>query len=199
MCKKFIIFFGFCVFVFCSIFYGSSVYALDDKSLTFDSTNTSDGVLTYLCGVEQTGSCDGYSYLLIEPSDDLRSGPSSSSVNFRISFSSVLSRSYTDYYVGYSSSSFIPYPDYIVLNSSISAISVRNFVYRGSLKLTLTNNLPSNCPICEECQQCPAIPDNPYDDKLDNIVKAIYVCAATILVIYFFYCIYRMIIKGGKL
>lgn len=53
------------------------------------------------------------------------------------------------------------------------------------------------CPVCEECQQCPAIPENPYDDKLDNIVNAIYICAATLLVIYFFYCIYRIIIKNS--
>lgn len=53
-----------------------------------------------------------------------------------------------------------------------------------------------DCPVCEECQECPAIPENPYDDKFDKIIVAIYTCGAILLVIYFFYCIYRMIIKS---
>lgn len=40
--------------------------------------------------------------------------------------------------------------------------------------------------------------ETPYDNKLDQIIQAIYVCAGTMLVIYFFYCFYRMIIKGVK-
>ena len=62
----------------------------------------------------------------------------------------------------------------------------------------LMDSLPAgDCPVCEECQVCPAIPENPYDDKFDKIITAIYVCAATILVVYFFYCIYRIIIKSA--
>ena len=44
----------------------------------------------------------------------------------------------------------------------------------------------------------PQVSETPYDDKFDKIIQAIYVCAGTMLVIYFFYCIYRMIIKGVK-
>ena len=71
-------------------------------------------------------------------------------------------------------------------------------VYLDSSTFTLMESLPAaDCPVCEECQVCPAIPENPYDDKFDKIITAIYVCAATILVVYFFYCIYRMIIKSA--
>lgn len=39
-----------------------------------------------------------------------------------------------------------------------------------------------------------------YSDELNGVITAIYTCGAILLVIYFFYCIYRMIIKstGGK-
>lgn len=76
----------------------------------------------------------------------------------------------------------------------------RNVPAGSDITAILTNKEEQEpCPECQECQVCPAIPENPYDDKLDAIKVAIYVVAGTILVIYFFYCIYRMIIKGGKL
>lgn len=79
-------------------------------------------------------------------------------------------------------------------------VRVRNTPSTSDLVATLTNEEEQEpCPECQECPVCPAIPENPYDDKLDAIKVAIYVVAGTILVIYFFYCIYRMIIKGGKL
>ena len=38
-----------------------------------------------------------------------------------------------------------------------------------------------------------------YHNDLVNIQQAIITCGAVLLVLYFFYCIYRIIIKGGKL
>lgn len=73
--------------------------------------------------------------------------------------------------------------------------------YFDTLTLSVSDSFPtSDCPVCEECQVCPAIPENPYDDKFDKIIVAIYTCGAILLIIYFFYCIYGMIIKstGGK-
>lgn len=39
-----------------------------------------------------------------------------------------------------------------------------------------------------------------YSDELNGVITAIYTCGAILLVIYFFYCIYRMIITttGGR-
>lgn len=60
------------------------------------------------------------------------------------------------------------------------------------------DDFPSgDCPVCEVCQECPVIPDNPYDQKLDNITKAIYVCGAILIMLYFFFCIYKIIVKDG--
>lgn len=67
--------------------------------------------------------------------------------------------------------------------------------YSGSISLTISDSyFDSSCPPVEPC---PVIPENPYDTKLDNITMAIYTCAAIFLVLYFFYCIYRMIIKNS--
>ena len=65
--------------------------------------------------------------------------------------------------------------------------------------LTITDIDPFNvsCPECEVCQVCPEIPENPYDTKLDNITKAVYTCGAVLIMLYFFFCIYQIIIKHG--
>ena len=49
----------------------------------------------------------------------------------------------------------------------------------------------------EPCPICPEIPENPYDDKFDNITRAIYCCGAVLIMLYFFFCIYKIIVKDG--
>lgn len=103
---------------------------------------------------------------------------------------------------GASISAFIEDVDYSYDSNTICKIEVRarNTLEGHDISATLTNpEEQQTCPECEVCQVCPTIPENPYDQKLDAIKIAIYVVAGTMLVIYFFYCIYRMIIKGGKL
>lgn len=76
-----------------------------------------------------------------------------------------------------------------------------NITFSYDFTFTLSDSI---CPVCPDPEpapdppDCPEVPENPYDDKFDNITQAIYVATATLLVIYFFYCIYRMIIKGVK-
>lgn len=77
----------------------------------------------------------------------------------------------------------------------------QNYTFSYDFTFTLSDSICPACPDPEPAPDppdCPEVPDNPYDDKLDNITQAIYVATATLLVIYFFYCIYRMIIKGVK-
>lgn len=80
--------------------------------------------------------------------------------------------------------------------SAINIPANQSFTYT----LVFSDTDPSSggsCPECEVCQVCPAIPDNPYDSKLDNITKAVYTCGAILIMLYFFFCIYQIIIKHG--
>lgn len=67
----------------------------------------------------------------------------------------------------------------------------------SSFNLTISDSFGSSCPECEVCQTCPEIPENPYDNKLDDIKKAIYCCGAVLIMLYFFFCIYKIIVKDG--
>lgn len=48
-----------------------------------------------------------------------------------------------------------------------------------------------------ECPTCPSGGSNNYHDDLVNIQKSIIICGAILLVLYFFYCIYRFIIRNS--
>lgn len=126
----------------------------------------------------------------------------------------------------YSSDVFYKLCSFGIYNSSFSGYPIfarsnyRNYSQSNvfSLTLTLTNSLPGSvCPepptatlnidsngtydvsdYSEAVVNVPQVSETPYDDKLDHLIQAVYVCAGTMLVIYFFYCIYRMLIKGVK-
>lgn len=63
----------------------------------------------------------------------------------------------------------------------------------GSVTFTLLDSLESSCP---EIEPCPVIPEYPYKDDLASIKNSILLCGGAILVIYFFYAIYKMILGG---
>lgn len=169
-------FFGFSV---------NDVYAVEDLTVSYSAGQT-------LSSDPMFPDCDktcyeDYNYLHIQVSNPDYSNMSSSQLYARF----VLN----NYITSFSMNAY--------LDSYIDVSGLYELRYYGNWGTSLTNitftlieSLPSrDCPVCEECQACPVIPDNPYDDKFDKIITAIYVCAATILVVYFFYCIYRMIIK----
>lgn len=77
--------------------------------------------------------------------------------------------------------------------------NIANDSHSYTLIVTISDNLSellpdSDCPVCEVC---PVIPDNPYDNKFDAITKAIYTCGAVLIMLYFFFCIYKIIVKDG--
>lgn len=80
---------------------------------------------------------------------------------------------------------------YIQVQGNASPVRLFNAV------LTVTDDLSSGGGSSEPCPVCPVIPDNPYDTKLDNITKAIYVCGSILIMLYFFFCIYKIIVKDG--
>lgn len=61
------------------------------------------------------------------------------------------------------------------------------------VSMTFYDVLPG---VSEPCPECPVVPDNPYDDKLDSINRSILIVSATALVIYFFFAIYSMFFGG---
>lgn len=68
----------------------------------------------------------------------------------------------------------------------------------GSATFTVSfSDVPPSSGSTEPCPVCPVVPENPYDQKLDNITKAIYVCGAILIMLYFFFCIYKIIVKDG--
>lgn len=165
-----------------SVFWVSSSYAIDDITYTFDSMNIP--AWYKLCGNEPTDPfvCLDYSFIKVEYLDTCG--------NTLSSF--ILGSTYNISVPVCPSGVIIP------ITSEIPEIWLtggRSGSYSGNVTLIFTNNIGGgSCPIC------PVVPDNPYDDKLDKIITAIYVVPATMLVVYFFYCIYRIIIKttGGK-
>lgn len=186
--------------VFFSVFLSSSSYAISDVVYTIDSTNyTQDQVF---CGGSTGINCSDYSYFVVELSN---SPASNASINFSFYSNTTVSISAYPSPVTsvWSFNSWSTEPKYQYLQNSGSG---SRFCFNNGLvvTITLTDTSPTApCPEpeepepCPECEVCPVIPDNPYDDKFDAIVRAIYVGCATLLVLYFFYCIYRIIIRNS--
>lgn len=195
-------------------FYVNNVSALDDITVTYSKSS----LPSYLFSDVSADVRSQYKYLKVDcilpDGSSCNFGAYNSSNSFAgtlfdvevyLDSSSTVCGSFAVF--PSSSPSFFELCSYNSFNSSVSAFPRFVRKYNRSLSsdtrdysftFTLMESLPAaDCPVCEECQVCPAIPENPYDDKFDKIITAIYVCAATILVVYFFYCIYRMIIKSA--
>lgn len=210
-CKRLTIFSGLLLSLFFSFSLSSDTFAIDDISVIIDSSssfNRGDPVFP-----DCDSSCfSQYSYFKVDVLSSVLY--SSSDIRFILvtpgySNKQIFLPSFTSSYVALSSD---------ISNILFYSISVTSeFSYR----LSLSDSLPgSSCPepevptgnldIIENGQYDVTnyatatvnVPqessETPYDNKFDQIIQAIYVCAGTMLVIYFFYCIYRMIIKGVK-
>lgn len=119
------------------------------------------------------------------------SSPSSLSVNVDISsysfISSIPANSSKIFLWSTFASSNNPY------SSSISSISFYyNFLFTDDIPFDSGSS--DDCPVCPDV---PDIPENPYDNKFDEVTKAIYVCGAVLIMLYFFFCIYKIIVKDG--
>lgn len=190
-CLKFRMFFG--LFVFLSFFFllfSSSVSAISDVDYTLDSN------FQTVCSNNDSNLPNCSDYNIISVSNN---GVNDNSVTrtIRLNLSSncsTFSRTSQIQFYSFNSLQFVD-----TSSCAIQAQVTSSDFPTVSYTLTLTNPPDEqDCPVCEECQECPVIPDNPYDDKLDQLIVAIYVVSGTLLVIYFFYCIYRIIIKAGK-
>lgn len=169
------------------LFLTNNTHAVEDVTYTITSESSSP---INLCGWDTGLDCQDYPYIFID-SDIYYQNAFGKNITFDIGYPSGS----VDTQIPLFTDSF---------RFSINSDMTRIRVYRpGTSTLPAGNTITitlsegsSDCPICEECQP---IPENPYDQKFDDIKKAIYVACATILVIYFFYMIYGIIIKptGG--
>lgn len=186
--------------VFSSFFFlNTNVSAVADISYTFDF----DNIPSWYDLCQGSSDCSSYSYLLVEPSVSC-----ASLCSFVISGISS-----TNTAVSASSSSLY----FLFSPSALYLTGGRTGSYSGSITITLFESYgsaPSGSITLTEngtfdvssyatavVDVPPTIEQGDYHDDLISIQQAIYVCGAILLVLYFFYCIYRMIIKttGGYL
>lgn len=199
LCKKYIGYFTlFCLPLLFSCVFCSPVLAIEDLTgeISFDGDNTPPVTQEIIC----SSNCSDYKYLIVET--DLDFNPAVTS-NARVDFGFLRANNSSMQTHGFylrepfaivDISVYMANPNIVKISAGQGAGQLNSGI-SGKLKWTLTDNY-SSCS-CPDPEPCPEIPENPYDQKLDNITQAIYIASATLLVIYFFYCIYRLIIKNS--
>lgn len=221
LCKKHLISFGLLLSGLFSVLLSCSCYAIDDFVINYDSSSPPPS-FKYLCTAipaDATPSypfCRDYNFLIIDTGDP---GNSNTDVSFSPFFNNIRLRNNSLHFIfNIHDSLNISSPFSFSCTSSCQSAftNVSNFYFR----FTFTNSLPGNeCPepdvpvgslsidqngtydvtdYSEAVVNVPQVSDTPYDEKLDEIKMAILLVPAVLLLIYFFYCIYRMLIKGGS-
>lgn len=214
-CPRFLSFAFFALSVFFSGLFitTQNSFAIADFTYTIDSSNYSSFANTMLCN-DDYGSgipnCYDYSYFIVEISSDVDSGnnfqyfvrrPGSTQQNLVLPFS---------------------FHKTVIYYSDVSSFVIRQIALTGSPTFTITITFTENSPFVSSTpppsgdlsissngtydvsSYATATVDVPaeviqgdYHDDLVNIQKSIIICGAILLVLYFFYCIYRLIIKNS--
>lgn len=184
-----ILFGTFLLAFFSLVGFSSSVSAVDDVTYHISGISSGNPILPdcdYSCQSQ-------YQYMIVEYDPFLSNNLFSFKANFNNGQGTTMSNLFS-----YQASS-VGYAIYDISWTASRIMPDSTFTPSGGIDITLTNSI-SSCPDPEPCpepEQCPEASDTPYADKFDNIEKAIYTCGAILIMLYFFYCIYRMIIKGS--
>jgi hypothetical protein len=185
--------FVFSLFSLFSVFgLSQNSYALNDLVFDFSSNPTTFQTICADNSSFTDGSICGYRYFLIN-STDISSGDA-----VILIFS--IGESGSGYYTlgnQYSSSTLYDFTSFPSGAFNIQVRSASSFNHTITVTLSENNPFSGSSSEPEDCPVCPEIPENPYDNKLDDIKKAIYCCGAILIMLYFFFCIYKIIVKDG--
>lgn len=185
-----------------SSFFSSSTFALSD--LSFSDCSVSPYCSLQLSPNRYDLYQTGYHYLLITSSSPSPVTSYTSSINFNLCASvDSCTTSYNFSIPAYFSSAFLALPEGFYNRISVNRNSSFTFVFTDSNpfssssgSITLTQN--GTFDVSSYAQAVVDVPPvyGDYHDDLISINNSILICGAVLLVLYFFYTIYRMIIKS---
>lgn len=208
--------------LFASFCISTDTYAVDDYTYTLSASNFGSVNLCYNNNSSVGRNCSDYHYLIISNNFSSSYTPAQANQRYLIGYTAYTSAgSYFNNSYVYPMKSLI-----VELDSSITRImspyNPGNYDYLPSgweFYFTLTESLPSSGSSCPEPPSGTYevtengtydisqyeyvdvdIPETivygDYHNDLVNIYHAIVMCGGVVMVLYFFYCIYRLIIKN---
>ena len=214
LCRSHIGFFISSFVLLCSLLFSclfvTDSFALSDLTYTFDFS-VPEPIL--LCDISTP--CSSYKYLVVERNFDYSQTGSSIGLTAQRSTSQQLFNYNLNFYFPYFVIDISQYSSLPNFGRLVFGSSVNGSISSGTYSLTLTDKTPTfssssgSLSITENgtydvLNYAEAVVDVPpdiiqgdYHDDLVSINSSILVCGAILLVLYFFYSIYRLIIKNS--